>query len=165
MGAAASISNTDDLTTEEIKSYIVSLGEDYKTCADSWSLDGKSLSILSTEQKLEKLKEFGLDNNDHQNTLIAMFDKLKVSDNKNFAFVFVKPHANTPETRSLVEETFRTNGVNIIADGEIKAEDIDKDFLIDQHYYAIGNHFFYLILLMLVTAFILCIYSFKSHFT
>lgn len=61
------------------------------------------------------------------------------ADNKNYAFVFIKPHANTTKTQQLVQETLKKKGINVIAQGELTAEQIDKGMLIDQHYYAIGK--------------------------
>eukprot|EP00227_Mantoniella_beaufortii_P019635 CAMPEP_0197589424 /NCGR_PEP_ID=MMETSP1326-20131121/10381_1 /TAXON_ID=1155430 /ORGANISM="Genus nov. species nov., Strain RCC2288" /LENGTH=342 /DNA_ID=CAMNT_0043154361 /DNA_START=77 /DNA_END=1105 /DNA_ORIENTATION=+ len=58
---------------------------------------------------------------------------------KNSAFVFIKPAANTAATRALVKKTFAGKGINVVSEGEIKAETIDKDMLIDQHYYAIAS--------------------------
>ena len=49
------------------------------------------------------------------------------------------PHANTPATRALVKKTLIAKGIKVLADGEIKGEQIDKDQLIDQHYYAIAS--------------------------
>lgn len=61
------------------------------------------------------------------------------SPTKNQAFVFVKPHANTPSTQLLVSETFHRNGIKILSEGELSGEEIDKGKLIDQHYYAIAS--------------------------
>ena len=60
-------------------------------------------------------------------------------DNTNSAFVFIKPHANTRAAQELVSKTLKEKGCTIVAEGEIKAEVIDKDMLIDQHYYAIAS--------------------------
>jgi len=57
----------------------------------------------------------------------------------NCAFVFVKPHANTPATQALVVEQLRANKINILSDGELTGEQIDSGMLIDQHYYAIAS--------------------------
>lgn len=57
----------------------------------------------------------------------------------NAAFVFIKPHANTDRVRALVKEKFVGKGIRIVAEGQIEAETIDKDKLIDQHYYAIAS--------------------------
>ena len=50
-----------------------------------------------------------------------------------------QPTANTPKTQALVKKTFAAKGIKILSEGEIKGEKIDKDKLIDQHYYAIAS--------------------------
>jgi len=59
--------------------------------------------------------------------------------NKNSAFVFVKPHANTDKVNAVVKEQFAAKGITILKEGTITAEEIDKKKLIDQHYYAIAS--------------------------
>lgn len=61
----------------------------------------------------------------------------KVADNS--AFVFIKPHANTKPSQDLVKSTLLARGLSISHEGEIAGETIDKDMLIDQHYYAIAS--------------------------
>jgi len=58
---------------------------------------------------------------------------------KQSAFVFIKPHANTPATLELVKTKFAASGISIITDGEIDGPTIDSKKLIDQHYYAIAS--------------------------
>lgn len=58
---------------------------------------------------------------------------------KNYAFVFIKPHANTPAARDLVSETLHNRGVRVLSEGEISGETIDREMLVDQHYYAIAS--------------------------
>ena len=57
----------------------------------------------------------------------------------NNAFVFVKPHANTPMAVKMVSELLMSRGVKILKTGTITAEEIDSKKLIDQHYYAIAS--------------------------
>jgi len=57
----------------------------------------------------------------------------------NSAFVFIKPHANTAETRRVVHEALQAKGIAIVREGELTGEEIDRDKLIDQHYYAIAS--------------------------
>ncbi len=61
------------------------------------------------------------------------------TDSKNSAFVFIKPHANTSKTQKLVTDTFKTKGIKVIEEGELTGVEIDRDRLIDQHYYAIAS--------------------------
>ena len=58
---------------------------------------------------------------------------------KNKAFVFVKPHACTEQGVNLVRETLKMKGFNVNREGDISSEEIDKEKLIDQHYYAIAS--------------------------
>jgi len=58
---------------------------------------------------------------------------------RNSAFVFLKPHANTPAAQKIVEANFAKRGIHIQKEGELTAEKIDEDMLIDQHYYAIAS--------------------------
>lgn len=57
----------------------------------------------------------------------------------NAAFVFIKPHANTPETQALVKERLENAGISIKSEREIDGLTIDEKKLIDQHYYAIAS--------------------------
>jgi nucleoside diphosphate kinase len=58
---------------------------------------------------------------------------------RNSAFVFIKPQANNKLTQAKVAEVFKQRGIEVKAQGEITAEKIDEDMLIDQHYYAIAS--------------------------
>jgi Na+-translocating ferredoxin:NAD+ oxidoreductase RnfG subunit len=58
---------------------------------------------------------------------------------KNSAFVFIKPHANTPSVQRLVREKLTAAGCTILSELEIDGKTIDEQKLIDQHYYAIGT--------------------------
>eukprot|EP01063_Lacrimia_lanifica_P013889 TRINITY_DN2047_c0_g1_i1.p1 TRINITY_DN2047_c0_g1~~TRINITY_DN2047_c0_g1_i1.p1 ORF type:complete len:738 (+),score=272.05 TRINITY_DN2047_c0_g1_i1:48-2261(+) len=58
---------------------------------------------------------------------------------KNHALLFIKPHAVTKEVRELVETTLSERGIMVVTSGEIAAEAIDAEKLIDQHYYAIAS--------------------------
>lgn len=54
------------------------------------------------------------------------------------AFVFVKPHACNDKVQDLVREKFAAAGIRIISEGDLDAETIDRDMLIDNHYGAIA---------------------------
>jgi len=58
---------------------------------------------------------------------------------KNSAFVFVKPHAVTPQTNKLVRDDLTAKGLKITGEGDLTSDVIDKKKLIDQHYYAIAS--------------------------
>jgi len=57
----------------------------------------------------------------------------------NSAFVFIKPHANTAQVQALVSAEFKKHGFTVHQEGELTGAQIDKDMLIDQHYYAIAS--------------------------
>ena len=55
------------------------------------------------------------------------------------AFVFLKPHAVTEPAKKLAAEAFAKEGITITEEGSLGAAKIEKDKLIDNHYYAIAN--------------------------
>ncbi|CAD7935942.1 unnamed protein product [Amoebophrya sp. A25] len=57
----------------------------------------------------------------------------------NEAFVFIKPHAQTPEARRAVRDELRARGLKITQEGEISGKVIDEKNLVDNHYYAIAS--------------------------
>eukprot|EP00535_Pseudo-nitzschia_heimii_P007195 CAMPEP_0197175556 /NCGR_PEP_ID=MMETSP1423-20130617/1745_1 /TAXON_ID=476441 /ORGANISM="Pseudo-nitzschia heimii, Strain UNC1101" /LENGTH=324 /DNA_ID=CAMNT_0042624743 /DNA_START=191 /DNA_END=1165 /DNA_ORIENTATION=+ len=57
----------------------------------------------------------------------------------NSAFVFVKPHANTEKVRDLVTKKLESEGIAILSEKDIGGEEIDRQGLIDQHYYSIAS--------------------------
>jgi hypothetical protein len=48
------------------------------------------------------------------------------SGEKNSAFVFIKPHANTTAAQNLVYSTLKERGITIKSEGELTAAQIDK---------------------------------------
>jgi hypothetical protein len=52
--------------------------------------------------------------------------------NDNHAFVFIKPHANTPATQALVSAMLVEKGLSVLSEGELTAEQIDAGMHIDQ---------------------------------
>ena len=63
----------------------------------------------------------------------------EASELLNSAFVFVKPHANTPATQALVKDKLEGAGIEILSEHDISGETIDENRLIDQHYYSIAS--------------------------
>ena len=57
----------------------------------------------------------------------------------NVAFVFAKPHANTPKVLDVIQKKFEEKGIKILKEGVVTGEEIDKNGFIDQHYYAIAE--------------------------
>jgi hypothetical protein len=57
----------------------------------------------------------------------------------NRAFMFLKPHAANSKVAELVETRLKEHGINIVASGELKHDQIDEEKLIDTHYGAIAS--------------------------
>jgi len=55
------------------------------------------------------------------------------------AYVFIKPHAVTDAAKKLVASKFAEAGITVYKEGSLDASVIEKDKLIDNHYYAIAN--------------------------
>lgn len=54
----------------------------------------------------------------------------------NTAFVFAKPHANTPGVLDAINAKFAEKGIKVLSEGVVTGEEIDKKGFIDQHYCA-----------------------------
>ena len=57
------------------------------------------------------------------------------------AFVFVKPHANTPAVRDMVLQKFASKGIEVRSEGTIDGPTIDSKKLIDQRAKQGSNNF------------------------
>jgi len=57
----------------------------------------------------------------------------------NSAFVFAKPHANTPAVLDVIKAKFAEKGIKVVKEGVVSGEEIDSKGYIDQHYYAIAE--------------------------
>jgi len=62
-----------------------------------------------------------------------------LAERQSAAFVFIKPHAVTDQVKALVSKRFAAEGIDILSEGPIRAEQVDKDMLIDTHYGAIAS--------------------------
>ena len=60
----------------------------------------------------------------------------KLTASKQSAFVFAKPHANTPAVQALIKKKFGEVGITVTREGEISGEMIDEKGFIDQ----VGQH-------------------------
>lgn len=85
-----------------------------------------------------------LDSQTNIDALTAKADSLQVelSGKTNSAFVFIKPHAckgKPGSVEAVVEGKFKETGIRVTDKGEISAEQIDKNMLIDTHYGAIAS--------------------------
>ena len=63
----------------------------------------------------------------------------QVSKATNVAYVFAKPHANTPAVLEVIKSKFAEKGIKVLKEGVVTGEEIDKNGYIDQHYYAIAE--------------------------
>ena len=81
---------------------------------------------------MSNLKSKSRDNN--KNTRKPQNEEYDVTAayNQNHAFIFIKPHANTPGTQALVSDLLVSQDVVIHDEGELTAEHIAKNQLIDQ---------------------------------
>lgn len=52
----------------------------------------------------------------------------------NCGFMFLKPHANTQAVRQFMDQRLRQWDIEVVAQGDISAEDIARDGIIDKHY-------------------------------
>mmetsp|Transcript_100670 Transcript_100670/g.310393 ORF Transcript_100670/g.310393 Transcript_100670/m.310393 type:complete len:343 (-) Transcript_100670:77-1105(-) len=81
----------------------------------------------------------GADGQGHELTADALADTSADAPLNNSAFVFIKPHAVTEKVEKLVREQLTIASIIVKQSGVIKAEQIDKDGLIDKHYGAIAS--------------------------
>ena len=58
----------------------------------------------------------------------------------NQALVFVKPHAVNDAVKKIVTEGLEKNKIRILSSGEVHAEKIDSDKIIDKHYATIARY-------------------------
>jgi hypothetical protein len=65
--------------------------------------------------------------------------RLRLAAPMNTAFVFAKPHANTPDVLEVIKAKFGEKSINVLKEGDVTGEEIDSKGYIDQHYYAIAE--------------------------
>ncbi|CAJ1435956.1 unnamed protein product, partial [Effrenium voratum] len=56
------------------------------------------------------------------------------ANESNEAFLMLKPHASTAKAREAVRKILEDNGIAVVKDGSISAEDVRQRRLIDKHY-------------------------------
>eukprot|EP00900_Chrysochromulina_parva_P014784 jgi/Chrpa1/23306/Chrysochromulina_OHIO_Genome00024248-RA len=56
---------------------------------------------------------------------------------KNRAFVFAKPHANTPAVLEVIRTKFAEQGIEVLKEGVVTGEEIESKGFIDQHYFVV----------------------------
>eukprot|EP00440_Ansanella_granifera_P012677 gb/GFBE01013772.1/.p1 GENE.gb/GFBE01013772.1/~~gb/GFBE01013772.1/.p1 ORF type:complete len:389 (+),score=116.54 gb/GFBE01013772.1/:1-1167(+) len=105
---------------------------------------GAALGAAATLLAGTKLKDGPLSADEGGNVYLAELDRriraMEVfqAERVSSAFVFIKPHAVTDNVKKLVAERFSSEGIGIVSEGNIPAEKIDKEMLIDTHYGAIA---------------------------
>ena len=66
--------------------------------------------------------------------------QVQISGKTNSAFVFIKPHAAASDkVKDLVRGHFKKHGIRITGEGDLDAQTIDENMLIDTHYGAIAS--------------------------
>ena len=91
----------------------------------SYLVFGALLSLAITAQNLLVVAEAGANDGTCETTGGASCSGLM-----NSAFVFIKPHANTPQTQDLVKQSLTNAGITILSELEISGETIDKKKLL-----------------------------------
>jgi nucleoside diphosphate kinase len=56
---------------------------------------------------------------------------------KNTAFVFAKPHANTPAVLEVIRTKFAEQGIKVLKEGVVTGEEMKSKGVHDQHYYVV----------------------------
>ena len=74
-----------------------------------------------------------------QGVKLLLAEEKKAAPVINRAFLFLKPHANTPAVASLVRNHLSVCGISVVGEGSLTAQEIDARQVIDQHYYAIAS--------------------------
>lgn len=57
----------------------------------------------------------------------------------NSALIFIKPHAVNPTAVAFIESFLKERSVRLLRTGELSSEEIDKQGIIDRHYFAIAK--------------------------
>lgn len=92
--------------------------------------------MAESEDKVRNyLHENGINDDDEIAKIMSYFSV----SHKNSAFLFIKPHANNEAVQALVNKALADNNLSIVSEGEIQAEVIDSQQLIDNHYYSIAS--------------------------
>ena len=124
--ALASNANCLSVSLDEatVKSLTGSLSQAVSSSAAS--VEEAVLAEATTEEILEELRR-------------RLHDAVSEGSKKNTAFVFAKPHANTPAVREVISAKFAEKGITVLKEGDVSGEEIDRNGYIDQHYYAIAE--------------------------
>jgi len=88
--------------------------------------EGKAAAVAAETQLIKALEK-----------RLAQLE-LAVAGGKQMALVFIKPHACNPKVVELVRTKLAAAGIHVTSEGQIGAERMDKEMLIDNHYGAIA---------------------------
>eukprot|EP00045_Choanoeca_perplexa_P004555 m.39084 g.39084 ORF g.39084 m.39084 type:complete len:381 (-) comp12637_c0_seq1:63-1205(-) len=92
--------------------------------AVAYALSSQSTSVAQTGSALE--------------SRVANME-IELSNNRNRAFVFIKPHAVNDKVIDVVKAKLGEAGISITGEGSLDAKTIDEGMLIDNHYGAIAS--------------------------
>ncbi|PWU89673.1 Flagellar Member 1 [Trypanosoma cruzi] len=104
------------------------------------------LAVLYAAEKLKRTNQasvgFGTSNTmSGAAEWTIVLDDEDAEERRNRALVFVKPHANTPETRALVEERLmQTRGMQIVSQRHVFGGEIAAQQLMYKHYRTIARY-------------------------
>jgi hypothetical protein len=107
--------------------------------AGASSVDFENLSDEQKTAATERFNELTGAGVDEKEAIETIKGEMQAENGDNLAFVFIKPHANTPAVQALMKEKFTSSGITVLQEGELTGEQIDQGKLIDQHYYAIAS--------------------------
>jgi len=105
----------------------------------TWTKDPQVLYEGKKQSLFDLLEDLDYDDCLAKAQSIAGIAKVERPPGKMQAFVFLKPHAVTEDAKALVGKRFAEHGVTVTKQGTLGAAVIEKDKLIDNHYYAIAN--------------------------
>jgi len=94
--------------------------------ATAFASDSHCISLVLDDQTAAALKQ-------------SLAAALGGEEKKNVAYVFAKPHANTPGVLDVIKAKFAEKGITVLKEGVVTGEEIDAKGYIDQHYYAIAE--------------------------
>lgn len=117
---------------QSIEFTITTSGPNARPCATNVTGEGGKILEASSNPSRRQQRSRGGANGNRQR-------RGKARALMNSAFVFIKPHAVTEETKALVKQVFEEKGIRVYKEGSLTSEEIDQKKLIDQHYYSIAS--------------------------
>ena len=138
--ASSSSSSSSDATTAASASSSTSSSASTTSTTTTTSTSPPTTTTTEEEETICEANS----NNDNDSLSTTTNNKANTNNNnfvpkKNSAFIFIKPHANTELTQNFVKTTLLESGITILKEITIDGVTIDKNKLIDQHYYSIAS--------------------------